>query len=109
MLHLPIKSVKLFVRYKHYDILNYRFRDVDEAISSTIDEFKYFLNRYPGIAGAIGYGKSIRPDLKAWIILEVTDNKDTLHKFEFENAGQLARFLDEEKEIGEVLGYKGKK
>ena len=98
-----ITSVKLFVRYLHYDALNYSYRTVDDCFSSNIKTFKEYLIKYPGLAGSIGYGKRIRHDLKAWIILQITDNKGGLRTLEFETAKQFIEFVRKDKELSDKL------
>jgi hypothetical protein len=90
---------RLFIRYKHYDILNYKYRDVDDCFSNSIEQFKSYLLKYPGLAGAVGYGKNFRTDLKAWIILEHNGRV-----YEFETAKQMFEFVRKDVELAKSLG-----
>jgi hypothetical protein len=97
-------ELKVFIRYKHYDILLNRFRDVDDCYSDSIQTFKANLLKYSGLAGAVGYGKNVRPDLKAWIILEYKE-KGALYQKEFPDVFLFTDFLRQNIEVARELQF----
>lgn len=101
----PIKSVKVYVRYYHGDALTGTVKQVDDCFASTIEQFKNVLLRSPGLAGSVGYGKNIRPDLKAIIRLEWND-KIGFTSVEFSDAKSFIEFVKERKSLAEAMEYK---
>jgi hypothetical protein len=99
-----ITSIKIFIRYKHYLILDNKFKDVDDCFSNSMDTFKSNLLKYPGLAGSVGYGKNIRPDVMAWIVLQWKDAGD--HEKEFPDVFVLVDFLKNHPLVAKALGFR---
>jgi hypothetical protein len=97
-------ELRVFIRYKHYDILSNRFRDVDDCFADSIKMFKEHLLKYSGLAGAVGYGKNVRPDLKAWIILEWKENGALILK-EFPDVFLFTDFLRKNNQVAKKLNF----
>jgi hypothetical protein len=100
----PVTKITVFIRYQKYDVLAETYSDVDDCFSSTIEMFREYLKKYPGLAGAVGYGKNIRPDLLSKIILEYTDAVGH-GAVEFKTAKAFIEFVKERPAIAKALEY----
>jgi len=100
----PVTEVKILIRYLFTDGLTGKSRYVEDCFSNTIAQFKEFLLKYPGLSGAVGYGKNIRPDIEAKIVLRWTDKSGT-SSTEFDNAKKFIQFVKERPALAKALGY----
>lgn len=100
----PVTSVKVYVRYYHPDALTGAVKQVDDCFASTIEMFRYALLKQPGLAGAVGYGKNVRPDLKAIIRLEWTDKVGST-SVEFTDAKNFIEFVKERTSLAKAMEY----
>jgi len=108
LIYEPLTSIRLFVRYKRFDVLKHTSTELDDCFADNIPLFRDALLRNPGLAQAIGYGKKVRSDVYAWVILEWADKSGFTRK-EFQNVQLLLDFLDEHPPLAEALKYQRKK
>jgi hypothetical protein len=100
-----IKSIRLFCRYKHYDVLGYRFKDVDDCVADNITLFGQLIGKWPYSRDGLGYGVPHKPGHMIWIVMEWIDGNDIKHIREFPDVKTLVMFLKQSPAIAKAIGY----
>lgn len=101
----PVKTIRIYIRYQHFNVLENTYSPVEDCFSTTLAMFKDYLKKYPGLAGAVGYGKNIRDDLKAKIVFHWTDRISNC-TVEFDTAKQFIDFIKERPALAVAIGYR---